>query len=70
MLVGVWDIVPGATWDETYAKLGSGGMNREGVGEAGVFTRRYILALPGSPESAMNLAADFRQMSADNKGQP
>jgi hypothetical protein len=44
MLVGVWDGIRGPTWDETYAKLGSGGMNREGVGEAGMFTREYILA--------------------------
>jgi hypothetical protein len=53
MLAGVWDGIRGATWDETYAKLGSGGMNREGVGEAGVFTRKYFLAL--------NPAADFRR---------
>lgn len=32
-------------WDETYAKLGWSGMTGEGVGEAGVFTRRYILEL-------------------------
>jgi len=53
-------LLPG-DWDQTYAKLGSGGMNREGVGEAGVFTRKYILALPGSSGSAMNLAADDRR---------
>jgi hypothetical protein len=39
-----WEGVLGATWDETYAKLGSGGMNGEGVREAGVFTREYIFA--------------------------
>ena len=44
MLAACWEGVLRATWDETYAKLGSGGMNREGVREAGVFTREYILA--------------------------
>lgn len=59
MLAGAWDRVRGATWDETYAKLGSGGMNGEGVGEAGVFTRKYILAL--------NPAADLAQIRCDRR---
>ena len=48
-----WEGVLRATWDETYAKLGSGGMNGEGVREGWSVYQRVHFCLQISADPAL-----------------
>ena len=37
-----WDAITYGDWDEVYAKRGSGGIHREGVGESGSINYKVI----------------------------